>query len=83
MKEFQPSEPRSWARIWAGLVVGTLLGASIVPTFTQKLCGNSSWAEAFKHGRDTFWTIGFPTAILDTVIFGIILLGIFLMKKKS
>lgn len=83
MKEFQASDPRSWVRIWAVLVAGTLLGSSIVPVLTWKLSHSSNWAVAFEHGRETLGSIGTPTVIAQTVVFGLIVLILFLKKRKT
>ncbi|SFG86508.1 hypothetical protein SAMN05660282_02200 [Corynebacterium spheniscorum] len=83
MTEFQASEPRSWVRIWAVLVAGTLLGSSIVPVLTWKLSHSSGWAGAFEHGRETIWSIGIPTVIAQTVVLGVIVLILFVKKRKT
>lgn len=83
MKGIRGIEPRTWVRAWLAVTVGTLLGWYIFPTLRWKFSQNSDWSSALQYGGSKLWENGFPTVGLYTAMLAIILLGIFLNKKKS
>ncbi|MGX0119079.1 hypothetical protein [Corynebacterium otitidis] len=56
-----PRQEKSWWKIWLALVVGTLIGSSVVPALLERYARGGDWEAALEHAAGVVVTAWLPT----------------------